>query len=66
MSKMTRFIEIDIAKGILIFLVILGHSPIEKWLACGIGSLIILYKKYILIYHFETYLEFLKVSSLTI
>lgn len=38
MSKKTRYIEIDIAKGILIFLVILGHSPIEKWLACGIGS----------------------------
>lgn len=38
MKVKKRIIEIDIAKGILIFLVILGHSPLDRWLSSGIGS----------------------------
>ncbi len=38
MSLYKRITEIDIAKGILIFFVILGHSPIDNWLASCIGS----------------------------
>lgn len=38
MCEKNRLIEIDIARGILIFLVVWGHSPIERWLACAIGS----------------------------
>ena len=38
MSQNKRIPEIDIAKGILIIFVILGHSPIADWLASGIGS----------------------------
>lgn len=38
MSTKTRIIEIDIAKGILILLVLLGHSPICEWGGACINS----------------------------
>lgn len=38
MSNSKRLVEIDVARGILISLVVLGHSPIPGWLASGIGS----------------------------
>lgn len=34
----TRILEIDIAKGILILFVILGHSPINEWTSACINS----------------------------
>lgn len=38
MSLKTRIIEIDIAKGILILFVLLGHSPIYEWAGACINS----------------------------
>lgn len=38
MSLNSRIIEIDIAKGILILFVLLGHSPICEWIGACINS----------------------------